>query len=45
VCGTLESRNLISRVFLIICVAVQANPKKVEDEAAAESEYRDLKRI
>jgi hypothetical protein len=35
VCGTLESRNLISHVFLIICVAVQANPIKEEDEAAA----------
>jgi hypothetical protein len=35
VCGTLESRHLISHVFLIIRVAVQANPKKEEDEAAA----------
>jgi hypothetical protein len=35
VCGTLESRNLISHVFLIICVAVQANPKKEEEDEAA----------
>jgi hypothetical protein len=37
VCGTLESRNLISHVFLIICVAVQANPKKEEEDEAAAS--------